>query len=121
MKRMLIAGALALAAAGQALAADLPQAGAAAPRAPATYVPTTAPVYNWGGVYIGINGGYGFGTSNWTACGRGLDRQLQHHGFLAGGTIGANFQTGQFVLGVEGDIDWSRPSRAHQQHMALSV
>ena len=24
------------------------------------------PVYNWSGFYLGINGGWGFGTSNWT-------------------------------------------------------
>ena len=29
------------------------------------------------------------------------------NGFLAGGTVGANYQWGQFVLGVEGDWDWA--------------
>jgi hypothetical protein len=29
------------------------------------YIPV-APVYNWGGIYYGINGGYGFGKSEWT-------------------------------------------------------
>ncbi len=28
-------------------------------------------------------------------------------GFLAGGTLGANFQAGAFVLGVEADLDWT--------------
>ena len=28
-------------------------------------------------------------------------------GFLFGGTLGANFQTGQLVLGLESDFDWS--------------
>ena len=32
---------------------------------------------------------------------------LSVDGFLAGGTIGANYQWGQFVLGVEGDGDWT--------------
>ncbi len=53
MMRMLIAGALALAAGGQAMAADLPPAAAPPPRAPAAYAPP--PVYNWSGFYIGGN------------------------------------------------------------------
>jgi outer membrane immunogenic protein len=55
MKRILIAGALALVAGGTALAADLPQ------------VPAPLPAFSWTGIYLGPNGGYGFGTSNWTA------------------------------------------------------
>jgi hypothetical protein len=29
------------------------------PRVPAAYVPAVLPVYNWAGVYVGINGGWG--------------------------------------------------------------
>jgi hypothetical protein len=36
------------------------------PQAPVAYMPVVAPVYNWGGIYYGINGGYGFGHSDWT-------------------------------------------------------
>jgi outer membrane immunogenic protein len=99
---MLIATGLALAAAGPALAADLPPPGPP-PQAPATYVPVAAPVYNWGGVYIGINGGYGFGQSNWSGVTTG---SFSTDGGLVGGTLGANFQAGQFVFGLETDIDW---------------
>jgi len=111
MKRILIAGALALAAGGQALAADLPP-GPMPPRAPATYVPVAVPYYNWGGIYLGINGGYdGFGNSNWTngplATSTG---SFSTKGFLGGGTLGANFQAGAFVFGVEGDLDWDNIS-----------
>jgi outer membrane immunogenic protein len=110
MKRILIAGAIALFAAGPALAADLPVA-PPPPQAPA-YVPVVAPVYNWGGIYIGANGGYGFGNSNWNATpGFGFDTigtgNFNINGGIAGGTIGANFQSGQFVFGVEADGDWS--------------
>ncbi len=118
MKRILMAAALALAAGGQALAADLPQPGPPPPRAPATYVPVPAPVFTWTGIYVGINGGYAFGTSNWTSptgtiiggvacvttCSTG---NFSPDGFLAGGTIGGNYQWGQFVLGIEADGDWS--------------
>ncbi|HEY1747384.1 MAG TPA: hypothetical protein VGG11_11570 [Xanthobacteraceae bacterium] len=106
MKRILWAGAFALVAGGQALAADLPPP--PAPRAPATYVPTTIPLYNWSGIYIGVNGGYGFGTSNWTQAATGSSGNFNTTGWLAGGTVGANYQFwGGTVLGVEGDWDWT--------------
>jgi outer membrane immunogenic protein len=112
MKRMLIAGALALAAGGQALAADLPPAPAPPPpRAPATYIPPPPPVYNWGGIYVGINGGGGFGTSNWSDPNNGAlggsTGNFDMDGYLVGGTLGANFQTGEFVFGVEADFDYN--------------
>ncbi len=106
MKRVLIAGALALAAGGQALAADLPQAAPPPPppRAPAAYIPQSVPTYNWGGVYLGINGGYGFGTITPSGA---VSTSFSTDGYLVGGTLGANFQAGAFVLGVEGDFDYS--------------
>ena len=106
MKRILIAGALALAAGGQALAADLPQPGPPPPRAPATYVPVPAPVFTWTGIYLGVNGGYGFGDSSWSTPGLVPTGDFSTDGFLIGGTIGGNYQWGQFVLGIEADGDW---------------
>jgi outer membrane immunogenic protein len=108
MKRMLFAGAMMLAATGSTLAADLPPSmpPPPPPRAPAAYVPIAPPMYNWGGIYIGINGGYGFGSSNWSATGTSTGN-FNIQGPVAGGTLGANFQTGQFVFGIEGDGDWS--------------
>jgi outer membrane immunogenic protein len=108
MKRILWAGAFALAIGGQALAADLPPP-PPAPRAPATYVPVAAPVYNWSGIYIGLNGGYSFGTSSWSNPAAGLATgNFDTNGWLAGGTVGANYQFwGGAVLGVEADWDWS--------------
>ena len=107
MKRILIAGALALAAGGQALAADLPQPGPPPPRAPATYVPAPVPVFSWTGIYIGVNGGYAFGDSNWSDPILGSTGNFSTDGFLIGGTIGGNYQWGQFVLGIEADGDWA--------------
>ncbi len=103
MKRMLIAGALALAAGGQAFAADLPVPAPPPPRAPATYVPV-APVFTWTGIYIGVNGGYSFGTTE--PLGAGAGPNFSTNGIVAGGTIGGNYQVGAFVFGVEGDFDW---------------
>jgi outer membrane immunogenic protein len=112
MKRMLFAGALLLAATGPILAADLPPAmpPPPPPRAPAAYVPIIPVQYNWGGVYVGINGGYGFGYSNqhWTSLGFANDTgSFSVNGAVVGGTLGANFQAGQFVFGIEGDGDWT--------------
>jgi outer membrane immunogenic protein len=94
---------------GAALAADLPQPYIPPPpRAPAAYVPVVVPVYNWNGFYVGLNGGYGFGDSNWTNPTTGDSTgNFDLSGGLAGGQIGWNYQMGQFVFGIEGDMDWS--------------
>jgi outer membrane immunogenic protein len=107
MKRILIAAALALAAGGQALAADLPQPAPPPPRAPATYVPVPAPVFTWTGIYLGVNGGYAFGDSSWSTIGLTPTGNFSTSGYLIGGTLGGNYQWGQFVLGIEGDGDWT--------------
>jgi outer membrane immunogenic protein len=65
--------------------------------------PAEVQVYNWTGFYIGINGGGGFGRSQWDSIGSSFDVS----GGLVGGTVGYNYQFGQAVVGVEGDIDWA--------------
>jgi outer membrane immunogenic protein len=109
MKRFLILAALLaiVAGGGPALAADLPQPGPPPPQAPVAYIPTVAPVYNWGGIYFGVNGGYGLGKSSWNIPGVGTTADFNTSGGLVGGTIGANFQTDAFVFGIEGDFDGS--------------
>jgi len=52
MKRLLVAGALALVAGGHAVAADLPYP-RPLPQAPVAYLPPP-PAYSWIGFYIGI-------------------------------------------------------------------
>ena len=107
MKRFMIAGLLPLLFLGSASAADLPQA--PPPQAPAAYIPIVAPVYNWAGFYLGINGGWGFGTAKWTAIGVGATAtgSDSDNGGVIGGTLGANWQAGAFVLGAEADFDYS--------------
>jgi outer membrane immunogenic protein len=108
MKRLLFTGAVLFAALGQALAADLPEP-APPPMAPTAYIPTVVPVYNWGGIYFGINGGYGFGQSKWSDpnnfSGLGTTGNFNTSGYAVGGTVGANLQSNAFVFGVEGDLD----------------
>ena len=99
MVRVTIALAGGLLLCGQALAADLPMP-APPPRAPAAYVPIV-PVFTWSGVYIGANGGYSFGTTQPPG-----GTNFSTNGIVAGGTIGANVQTGALVFGAEGDFDW---------------
>jgi outer membrane immunogenic protein len=99
MKRVFLALVGLAALTGTAAAADLP------PRpAPAPYykAPVAIPVYNWTGFYIGINGGGGFGRSQWDST-----RGFNTSGGLVGGTVGYNYQFGQGVVGLEGDIDWA--------------
>ena len=92
---------------GQVLAADLPAPPVAAPpRAPALYSPVIAPAYNWGGVYLGINGGGAFGSSTWTGSAGGSTGSFTATGGVVGGTLGFNYQIAQFVIGAEGDIDF---------------
>ena len=99
MRRVLFAtiGLLGLAVTS-ASAADLPRAMPPV-KAPA-YVPA---VYSWNGFYLGINGGGGWGHSNWN---NGVG-SADVSGGLAGVTAGYNWQTGQWVFGLEADIDWS--------------
>jgi len=101
MKLAFVALTFALFGAGQVLAADLPLPG---PPPGARYFP--AAQYNWGGGYFGLNGGYAFGSSDWTLNGVSTG-SFQTNGFLFGGTLGGNFQIGRFVLGLEADLDWA--------------
>jgi outer membrane immunogenic protein len=104
MKRVVLTGIGALAVVtmlGTANAADIARRQAMPTKAP-IYM---APAYNWTGFYIGINGGGAWGKSDWSNAFGTADAKTS--GGLAGGTIGYNYQLGQAVLGVEGDIDWS--------------
>ncbi|WP_162826680.1 outer membrane protein [Pseudolabrys taiwanensis] len=81
-----------------AQAADMPQP---AYKAPPVYI---AP-FTWTGFYVGVNGGYMRGTSQWT--GGAGDFSVSPNGWMIGGTLGYNIQTGNWVWGVEGDIDYA--------------
>ena len=73
-------------------------------------VTPVATVYNWTGMYIGVNGGYGWGSHDpldliSTAFDSG--RTFSTSGGLIGGTVGAQIQQGYVVIGGEADIDWA--------------
>ncbi|CAM5774346.1 porin [Labrys miyagiensis] len=105
MNRILVAAAVSMLA-GTAFAADLAPA-PAEPAAPA-YVP-----YNWTGFYAGINGGYAFSaghhvnmTELFDGAGPFPDTygSVSPKGVFGGLQGGYNWQYGNFVLGLEGDV-----------------
>jgi len=63
-----------------------------------------APPFSWSGFYLGVNGGYLWGNSDWTV--GPTTFEVAPKGFLAGATLGYNIQTGNWVWGIEGDIDY---------------
>lgn len=78
-----------------ALAADI---GTAEPL-PMPPVVEAQPANNWTGFYLGVLGGYGWGTADTDAVG-----DIDVDGFDIGGYAGANWQWGNFVVGAEGDL-----------------
>jgi outer membrane immunogenic protein len=85
--------------AGPAVAADLRKPIFKAP--PASVAP-----FSWTGIYIGLNGGYGWGNAQYSDPFIGSFSKAAT-GWLGGGTVGYNLQTNSWVLGVEGDLDAS--------------
>lgn len=85
--------------------------------------PPPAPISSWTGFYVGGNAGAERTNSNFTSfldptvsgffvpasyafintIGNGSARRT---GFIGGGQAGYNWQTGNIVIGLEGDIDW---------------
>jgi len=77
-------------------------------KGPIFKAPPVTPAYNWTGLYIGINGGGGWGSSHFIFPGAGTTTgDFNISGGLVGGTIGYNYQVGQVVFGLEDDVDWS--------------
>jgi outer membrane immunogenic protein len=109
MKKTLLLFTFFSAAIGSAQAADMPL------KAPVVVAPFT-----WTGVYLGINAGYGTGQSSGNfyctnpagvvqgpECNAPMPAGLSPAGGFVGGQVGANYQTGMFVWGVESDIQVS--------------
>jgi outer membrane immunogenic protein len=104
------AGAVALA--GSAFAADLPMR---AP--PPVYMP---PPFSWTGLYLGGQVGYAFGSiGSSTLSPAGFDffypNQFNYspQGVIGGAHLGYNLQIGQWLLGLEGDVDGTGLSRTY--------
>jgi len=103
MKRFLLtvgAGLLAAAMASPSFAADLPR-----PAYKVPIVPYVAP-FSWTGFYVGLNGGYAWGDADVSNTFGSFTTGTQD-GWLIGGTLGYNLQTGNWVWGLEGDFDYA--------------
>lgn len=96
LKTMILASAAVLTLSAPVFAADAIVEQAPAPEA----VPFEQPS-GWDGAYLGVYGGYGW-NKNKTSEGK-----LDADGIKGGGYGGYNFQNGQFVYGVEGDLGYS--------------
>src|SRR5271169_3052763 len=72
-----------------AKATDLPM------RAPTVQIMSPVSVYNWTGIYVGLNGGYGFGSVDPLTLFSNNFNSLNSsaNGWLAGGTMGAQIQS----------------------------
>jgi opacity protein-like surface antigen len=72
------------------------------------YKASTVPAgYNWAGFYIGAYLGAGRGFANLTFLDDGTTTNPRFAGFLGGGEIGYNYQVGEWVFGLEGDLAWT--------------
>jgi outer membrane immunogenic protein len=87
-----------------ALAADL---------APYTKAPPAAtPLYDWSGFYVGVFGGGGYGNHNYNnatgpAGNANFTLNYSSTGGIAGGEVGYNAQSGNYLFGIEADGFWS--------------
>jgi outer membrane immunogenic protein len=78
---------------------------------PAGWSGAPASPVNWTGVYLGLNGGFSFGGSNWTdSVTASSTGNFGTSGFVFGGTAGANYQIESLVFGIEADGDWADAS-----------
>ena len=81
----------------------------ARPYSPPPYVPPAyvAPVFTWTGFYVGGNIGGAWRNDNLSDTLSGLNFSNGNNNgvFIGGGQLGYNYQSGNVVLGIEGDFD----------------
>lgn len=124
-------GAIAIALAGPAFAADLPSR---AP--PPVYMPPPPPVFTWTGLYAGAQIGYAWGRDNADITTLDPDRPFfqantSPSGVIGGAHLGYNLQYLQWVIGLEGTVDgtsmdkqvslFGQPGFLHETHPNLIV
>ena len=110
MKKILIGAIATVVLSSTAFAADLPAR--TYTKAPA---PVFSPIYNWGGFYVGINGGGGSAHKCWDIlnnAGAPLNPPVAegcHNatGGTVGGQVGYRWQAAQWVFGLEAQGNWA--------------
>jgi outer membrane immunogenic protein len=102
---------LALGCTTSAWAADLP---GREPAPPVLAPRVMTPAFTWTGFYAGIHVGGAFGDNNTRTLVSsnpqitpGLELPVNSTGILAGGQVGYNYQSGSWVIGVEGAGSWT--------------
>ena len=94
--RLCLAGSVVLLSGAVAQAADL--------------IAETPTVYDWTGVYVGANVGYGFANEEALSIRPEIGEEagiLDIDGFIGGGQVGANWQSDKWVFGAEADFQFS--------------
>ena len=91
-------GFIAAVAASSANAADIPM--------PVKGVAPAPAYYNWTGVYVGAHGGYGWARFSGIDPATGATDAVTAKGFFGGGQLGANYQAGSWVFGLEGALSF---------------
>ena len=100
---------------------------------PVKYV-APAPIFTWSGCYVGATIGYKWGTAKQTsgglrggvpqanAAGVDLTDNYNVNGPVGGGEAGCNYQTGNWVWGVEVDASWADASgQANPSAAAIAI
>ena len=67
-------------------------------------------VYDWSGFFVGLNGGYGFAGDETISLKPGFHDNagsLDLNGLFGGAQVGANWQSGNWVLGAQADVQLS--------------
>ncbi|QXX73539.1 outer membrane protein [Methylovirgula sp. HY1] len=93
LRKILMSTVIVFGAMGTASAADLPST-----KAPPAYIPPP-PLFTWTGVYVGGQIGYMWGNPS--------PYGYTERGVVGGAHAGYNYQVGQFVAGLEGDVNGS--------------
>ncbi|WP_426525196.1 outer membrane protein [Bradyrhizobium sp. McL0615] len=86
-----------------------PAVGADLAARPYTKAPVAVAMYNWGGFYAGVNGGWGSSRNSWDET-FGVVFPMGSHdatGGTVGGQIGYRWQAASWVFGVEAQGNWA--------------
>lgn len=74
-------------------------------------IPVEAPpavhIYDWSGVYLGVQGGWQLHKDEFEDPALGINGEIDFDGAILGGHLGADRQFGHFLLGLVGDFEWS--------------
>ncbi|MGH6847532.1 MAG: outer membrane protein [Methylocella sp.] len=121
-RQLLLASVGAIAIAGSAFAADLPYRGP-----PPVYLPPP-PIFTWGGLYVGGQIGYAWGSDpidvvDITGASPEAFFNDKPNGVIGGAHVGYNLQIAQWVAGLEGTVDGSSltGSRTSATGVTMSV